>query len=118
MKRGILSLDDHRELALHLYAIDNHLSAILGVANGKAPAPILDMLSSCGPLETRLQTFRSKLEGLMYKQHHLGSSDYQDIYYGPNEVSCRSVQPGFTPDASKKQTDTEPQLSHDKHVSG
>jgi hypothetical protein len=69
MKQKSLSLDDHRELAKHLYAIDGHISAILKIVDGRVPVAILDQLLSGKPLDMKIFKLRDSLRNHMYKQH-------------------------------------------------
>jgi hypothetical protein len=38
MKKQKMTIDDHRQIAAHLYAVEEHLTAIADVLSGKAPA--------------------------------------------------------------------------------
>jgi hypothetical protein len=69
MKQKSLSLDEHRELAKHLYAINGHISAILKIVDGRVPVAILDQLLSGKPLDMKIFKLRDGLRNHMYKQH-------------------------------------------------
>jgi hypothetical protein len=87
MKRKSLSLDEHRELAKHLYAIDGHISAILKIVDGRVPVAILDQLLSGKPLDTRIFKLRDSLESLMYKQHG-PLVDTGETYFSMVDTKC------------------------------
>ena len=80
MKRKPLSLDEHQEIAKHIYAIKQHLHCIFKIAANRVPSKISDQLLSFVGLDRKLQKLRSDLEDLMFDEHrpmgHRGTSYY------------------------------------------
>lgn len=91
MKCKSLTMEEHKELAKHIYAIQAHHSAMLKVLNGKVTMKILDRFSTFGKLDNPLQKLRSDLEEVMYKD--LGDLGRRglSVYYGGIDAACKTT---------------------------
>jgi hypothetical protein len=102
MKKQKMTIDDHRQIAAHLYAVEEHLAAISDALSGKAPASIQDMFLDASPLLERLGAVKFAMEDFLVKEHpNLGASE-TSMYFGSVDVECATrIEPNEDPRAQK-----------------
>jgi hypothetical protein len=92
MERKQLTIDDHKDMAEHLYAIEAHLKAIRNILGGSPNAEILDMICDCGSVIRPLGKFKMKLENQMLKrlgsEDSLRGSEGLNVYHACIKVKC------------------------------
>jgi hypothetical protein len=80
MKRGKLTIEEHKKVGEHFRQVAAHLDAILQVINGKVPLKIVDQLCTFHPIDKNVSKLKSDLEDLMYKELKPDASTARDIY--------------------------------------
>jgi len=86
-RKNQLSIEEHKKLATHLYAIQEHIRQMLNIMGGKVPVALLDKLLSFKPIDKHLNDLRSKLEDLMSVENAATDASLS-IYYGDVDASC------------------------------
>ena len=78
-----LSLDEHRQLANHFFAIKRHVQDIIQILNGRVKARWYHPLCRAANTTAGLNELRSSLEGDLYTEHPDQATT--NVYYGgPN----------------------------------
>jgi hypothetical protein len=91
MRKEKLTIEQHRQVAAHIHAIEKHVWDISHLLSDRVPAPILDMFLSANPIFKRLMTAKSALEDLLVKDHHTRGSAETYRYYGQFHVECATT---------------------------
>lgn len=82
-----LTLDEHRELAKHIRAIQYSMRSIRGILSGRALVRYTDHLADATSLPPRLGTVRSMLEDELFRAYpNEGTLDW---YYGEKPAGYR-----------------------------
>jgi hypothetical protein len=102
MRKEKLTIDHHKQLAAHIYAIEQHISDISDILNDKAPAPIQDMFLDANPLAKRLATIKFAMEDLLVKEHHNLGALETSMYFGSVNARCSTkIEPEDDPRAQQ-----------------
>ena len=104
MKRGNLSIEDHRKVSAEIIGILDAHSRILALINGKVPVKILNQLLSMRGVDKATHRLRSDLEDEMFRRHR-DTAVTTSIYYpgmaarvySGDGLNCKHC--GLVPDA-------------------
>jgi hypothetical protein len=84
-KRIPLTIEEHKQLGLHMREIEAAMRKMVEVLNDHVPVAILDQLLTGRGVDKALHKLRSDLEELMFKDLGTRGGANIGIYYGKNE---------------------------------
>jgi hypothetical protein len=100
--REKLTIDHHKQIATHLYAIEQHIEQISDILSGRAPAPIQDMFLDASPLVKRLTSVKLAMEDFLINQRQDLAAQETSMYFGSVNVECSTkVSPKDDPRAQQ-----------------
>jgi hypothetical protein len=91
MRKEKLTIEQHRQVAAHIHAIEKHVSDITHLLDDRVPAPVLDLFLGSKLIFKRLMRAKSALGDLLIKDHYPKGAAETSMYYGWFRVECATT---------------------------